>query len=69
METKYFDYIERFLEQILPIFYLNKLDPQGKIEKFKSLFKKDIKIEAICDMASIEVEAMREEEVERQHSI
>lgn len=64
METKYFDYIKRFLEQFLPMLMLEKLSSEEKIEKFRDLFKKDIRVEAICDMAEIEVEAMKDEKIE-----
>jgi len=60
-ETKYYSFIERFLTNYLSKPVLDKLSPEQKIDQFRNMFEPDIKIEAISDMAKIEVEAKKQE--------
>ena len=61
METKYFSFIESVLANLYPLRELVKYDPRQKIEMFHKAFQDDIKIDAMADMAKLEIEAEKDE--------
>ena len=56
METKYYLYIYQFLANFYPTALLKKMSSYEIIDKFRSCYEPNIQIDALCDMAKIEVD-------------
>ena len=56
---KYYRYIEQFLGNFYPLAIIDKMTPEEIIDKFQGCYEPNIQIDALCDMARLEIKLIK----------